>query len=424
MGGHLEEVRKIREARERAARRALRGLDPEQGSEGEEESDDADLPEAPDLTPEDERRALAPHTGASKPPQPAVHNGPSPAALPVIRLGWAAEAATPGLPAGSPGEAADVFCVRYSPDDALVAAGCGDGVVRVYHATDGRLAYSLADDSLTLPTTCLRFRPSAASAKTRNVLLAANSDGTVKHWHLTSGKCLHSVTEQDNQVYAVDYDTDGSHFATAGRDCHIRLYDETTKSAVSTLLSSLDRAPSGYHSAGASAHSGHSNRVFGLRFGAEPHSLLSGGWDNTVQLWDTRTATTALSIYGPHVCGDALDMRGHTILSGSWRPEQQLQLWDARTGGLLATLPWPAHGRTREPCQVYAAQFSRHDGGARIIAGGSGANEVRVFDAKGGGSLAAITLPKGVYGLDVEGGGGHVAVAAGDNAVRTLELPC
>ena len=47
-----------------------------------------------------------------------------------------------------------------------------------------------------------------------------------------------------------------------------------------------------------------------------------------------------------------------------------------------------------------------------------------IGDAKGGGSLAAITLPKGVYGLDVEGGGGHVAVAAGDNAVRTLELPC
>merc|ERR1740124_117784 len=38
---------------------------------------------------------------------------------------------------------AEPFCVRFSPDDTLLAAGCGDGVVRVYHTEDGRLAYRL-----------------------------------------------------------------------------------------------------------------------------------------------------------------------------------------------------------------------------------------------------------------------------------------
>lgn len=423
MGGHVDEIRKIREARELAARRALRGLAYEVPSEGEESDDDDDLPDAEEITAADELLASV----AVPQDTPKPHGGPrSPAkAAPLVAAflttAWSSEAATPGHPADHPGEPADVFCVRFAPDDELVAAGCGDGVVRVYHADTGRLAYSLVDDSLNLPTTCLRFRPSGAASKTKNVLLAANSDGTVKHWHITSARCLHTITEDNNQVYALDYDVDGTHFATAGRDCHIRVYDEATKTVVTTLQSSLDRATTGYQ--GETVRSGHSNRIFGLRFGAQPDALLSGGWDNTVQLWDVRTGHTAVSIYGPHVCGDALDLSGHYILSGSWRPDDQLQLWDVRTGGLVTTFPWLPSGRDREPCQVYAAQFSRHDGGRTVVAGGSGANEVRAFSVEGRKAVATLTLPKGVYGLDLSADGKQVAAAAGDNAVRVLRMP-
>jgi WD40 repeat protein len=98
---------------------------------------------------------------------------------------------------------AEVFCVRFSPDDSLVAAGCGDSVVRVFHCDDGRLAYNLereaSDVSSRMPLTCLRWRPTT-SGGTKNVLLSANSDGTVQHWHVTSRKCLHTLTEDNNQV--------------------------------------------------------------------------------------------------------------------------------------------------------------------------------------------------------------------------------
>mmetsp|Transcript_16232 Transcript_16232/g.49396 ORF Transcript_16232/g.49396 Transcript_16232/m.49396 type:complete len:429 (+) Transcript_16232:86-1372(+) len=428
MGGHLDEIRKIREARELAARRALRGLAYEVGSEGEESNDDADVPDASEITAADERlAAVAMPFGTPKPrfsAQRAQLQSPSKAAplvAPSFKTVWSSEAATPGHPVDNPGDPADVFCVRFAPDDELVAAGCGDGVVRVYHGDGGRLAYSLIDDSLNLPTTCLRFRPSGSTSKTKNVLLAANSDGTVKHWHITSARCLHTITEENNQVYAIDYDVDGAQFATAGRDCHIRVYDEATKTVVTTLQSSLDRVSAGYQ--GETARSGHSNRIFGLRFGTEPHVILSGGWDNTVQLWDVRSSTSSISIYGPHVCGDALDLSGNYILSGSWRPEDQLQLWDVRTGGLVYTFPWPPSGREREPCQVYAAQFSRHDGGKTVVAGGSGANEVRAFSTEGRNAIAALTLPKGIYGLDISADGRRIATAAGDNAVRVLQMP-
>ena len=110
-------------------------------------------------------------------------------------------------------EDAEAFCVRFSPDDTLLAAGCGDGVVRVFHTEDGRLAYKLEACASGLPTTAVRFRPTSAASKTRNVLLVANSDGTVQHWHVTSSRCLHTITEEDNQVYALDYAVDEGHAA-------------------------------------------------------------------------------------------------------------------------------------------------------------------------------------------------------------------
>ena len=118
---------------------------------------------------------------------------------------------------------AEVFCVRFSPDDRLLASGCGDGVVRVFHVDDGRLAYTLEreGDVTRLPITCLRWRPSSAGS-TQNVLLAANADGTVCHWHVTSRKIMHTITEADNQVYALDYAPDGASFATAGKDYAVR----------------------------------------------------------------------------------------------------------------------------------------------------------------------------------------------------------
>ena len=117
----------------------------------------------------------------------------------------------------------EVFSVRFSPDGQFVAAGCGDGAIRVFNAHTGALAYNLQGGSnVALPTTAIRFRPSSEANKTKNVLIAANAAGAVQHWHMTSGKCLHSMEEDHgNQVYALDYNREGTQFVTAGK---VRLF--------------------------------------------------------------------------------------------------------------------------------------------------------------------------------------------------------
>lgn len=61
----------------------------------------------------------------------------------------------------------------------------------------------------------------------------------------------------------------------------MRVYDEATKALSGSLKSGM-----GY---GRDVTSGHSNRIFSVKYHpAEPHTILSGGWDNTIQVWDTR----------------------------------------------------------------------------------------------------------------------------------------
>jgi len=121
---------------------------------------------------------------------------------------------------------------------------------------------------------------------------------------------LHSRCDNpDNHLYTIDFNADGTLLAAAGRDCHIRIYDETTKSLA------LDMKERG-------ELPGHSNRVFCVKFNPlDNNMLVSGGWDNTVQIYDIRQKGPIESIYGPHICGDSLDFKndGYTLLAGSYR---------------------------------------------------------------------------------------------------------
>ena len=63
------------------------------------------------------------------------------------------------------------------------------------------------------------------------------------------------------------------------------------------------------------------------------------------------------SIFGPHLAGDSLDMAVDsagkaTILTGSWRPEGPLEMWDFETGTLAAQVVWKASLIQNQPCML------------------------------------------------------------------------
>jgi WD40 repeat protein len=245
--------------------------------------------------------------------------------------------------------------------------------------------------------------------------MTAHSSGIVKHWELTSNQCLHTYSDHAEQVFALDYNDSGSQFVTAGRDGKIRIYDEDSKDELFCMQGGLlgdytREAP------------GHSNRVFSVKFTHDEHILLSAGWDNTVQIWDTRSPGAVRSLHGVHICGDALDLKRNTILTGSWRERDALELWDFGSGERISSVPWQADPGDK-PCMLYAAQFSKDSMGRFIVAGGSGQNEAKVFDHMAGDAeVGSVAIGGAVLSVDISPDGRSVAVAGSDKTIHILEI--
>ena len=91
--------------------------------------------------------------------------------------------------------------------------------------------------------------------------------------------------------------------------------------------------------------SGHSQRIFALRFHPQHKSIfVTGGWDRCIKVskrqpvsprfyfhliykvWDVRDGNVIASLPGPYICGDAIDIQGNDILTGSWKAKDALQV--------------------------------------------------------------------------------------------------
>lgn len=124
------------------------------------------------------------------------------------------------------------------------------------------------DARLDLAINRVIWRPTSTTQKVKNVLCSVDSEGVIKHWHLTSGKCLHSFPADELKAVCMEFSPDGSDFAVAHSDHAIRIFDESTKKEKCVLEK-------------------HSNMIMALKWPVEhPNLFLSGGWDGKIFIWD------------------------------------------------------------------------------------------------------------------------------------------
>ncbi|XP_060069853.1 WD repeat-containing protein 5-like [Ylistrum balloti] len=300
----------------------------------------------------------------------------------------------------------DVLCCRLNHDGSLLAVGLVDGSIKIYDAVHVRLLHSLSDEDtqrMRLPVTQIRFRIFGDMDKVeyQNMLIATYASGLVKIWHFTSQACLHTIHEV-RQTLALAVNPLGQKFVTAGSDQQVHVYDEETKMKINTLEPSDSR----------DIMDGHRQRVYAAQYHpTKPNIFITGGWDDTVQFWDDRERHAVRHFHGPHICGDSLeiDTEHNHILTGSWRNDKVLQIWDFSSGLLIKDVP-------PEPLNaslVYCCQWLGKDS---IIAGGSYMHMARVIDR---GTLNTtgqfVELPQGVYCMDNDRQGHHPKIAIGSS---------
>ncbi|XP_074643371.1 periodic tryptophan protein 2 homolog [Tubulanus polymorphus] len=300
----------------------------------------------------------------------------------------------------------EIMTCRYHKDGSILAVGFLDGSIKIYDSDSGKDIYHLIDDEVKnsrLPVTSIRFQPlSEEQPSPTNILVATYASGLVKFWHYSSQKCMFTLTEK-RQTLTQAFNPEGDRFITAGASMEIPIYDTKTKQCIRICQPSDSR----------NIMNGHRSRIFAVQYHPNISGLfISGGWDDTIQFWDEREQHSIRKISGvngPHICGDAMDIdpfHGH-ILTGSWRKDNTLQIWDFASGDKVKDVPQD----TLQRCQLYCAQWLGRD---MIACAGSDNNIVRIIDR---GTLNTIgqlvDLPQGVYCMDNTRANNNPKVACG-----------
>lgn len=278
-------------------------------------------------------------------------------------------------------DASIALTCRYNRLETSVALGCEDGVTKIIDLSTSKKVKLKSD--VTVAVTSVRWNP-----KRENILYQTRANGEVEIWNIATNSKELNFNEAGNFIFCSDFNSDGTFFSTAGQDAQIRVYDAENLGKPINTFSRLSNPT-------------HANRIYSLKFYDDNKNLIvSGGWDETLILWDIRTPYTANFIYGPLICGDSLDLGYLEILTGSWRETRQIQIWDMRNLKEKANLEWKVE-MVKEKSFIYSCAFEKK-AGKFIIAGSSGTNEIRFFE--NGKKYECLDIEvgfkKGIYSLD------------------------
>lgn len=320
----------------------------------------------------------------------------------------------------------ECFAVRYDKSDAYLAGGFSSGNIILYESATGQPLKNMYLSEY--PIASIRWKLSGQ----KPILVSVHSDGKVSQWYALGGKMLYSFEEKDNFIMCIDYDHYGNTFATGGSDNTVRIYDDDTKTLVSSLSSNLD-------------YISHSNRIFSVCFGKNEYYynfLTSGGWDNTIKFYDVRARKIVNSIFGPHIVGDSIDIKGHYLLTGSSDIKDQIKIWDLRTYKHLETVSFEPHNENEKNplfvTNINSAQFSKNFDNFKskslptFACGGLKKNQIRIFsdDAELNGKKYKEKVPlfkldnlvDCVYSLDYMNNSNNITYAAGFGSIISLDM--
>ncbi|KAF4108985.1 WD repeat-containing protein 3 [Onychostoma macrolepis] len=153
----------------------------------------------------------------------------------------------------------DVLCVRYSPDQRLLAVSLLDCTVKIFYTDTLKFFLSLYGHKL--PVLCLDISHDSA------LIATGSADRNVKIWGLDFGDCHRSMFAHDDSVMFLQFVPKTHLFFTAGKDRKIKQWDADKFEHIQTL-------------------EGHHREVWCLAISTNGDHIVSSSHDKSLRLWE------------------------------------------------------------------------------------------------------------------------------------------
>lgn len=315
-----------------------------------------------------------------------------------------------------PGHGDAVVSVAFSRDGQRLLTSSYDQTARLYDLTSGQSTVFRRHDGWVWSA---RFSPDETQVVT------AGQDGSVIVWD-AHGKALHTFLGHVGPVYAAVFSPNGKQVASGGYDTRVLLWDpnEVAPFDMKSLVAKEKTAPKLAYR----ALEGHGAAVRAIRFGQDGKTLVSGGNDNTVRVWDIadpKNLHLAKTVrgHGGRVTACDIDPNTNRLLSAGH--DRTAKLWDVNAyleQRVMGTAMLEGHTD-----EVLGADFAEK--GLRIVSAGRD-RTVRIWDPDSGKQLReyheARELTEGhqflissaMYFPD----GKQILTAAVDNTVRVWNI--
>ena len=211
---------------------------------------------------------------------------------------------TPEFPSvvlgGNPGA---VWSVSFSPDGKTIAAGVGDGSVRLWDIDNQKVIRSFnAHDGNVWD---VQFHPKL------NLVATAGDDAWIKLWDASTFELKHGW-KADNSVRGMAFSPDNKVLVAGDRGGRIHVYDIETGEEVRK-------------------HS-HDGAILGLDFSPDGKSIVTVGSDKTVRVFDATTFEVRQNLVGHEgpIYNVAFSHEGPFIASVGWKSD--VWVWNSETG--------------------------------------------------------------------------------------------
>ena len=287
----------------------------------------------------------------------------------------------------------DVITLAFSKDGTTLASGDTSDVVRLWEGTTGQHldTISLSNEVSGNPIRSVTFSPDGLTLASghehpsisipyqyrtsgrcpgwfyyRNSTVSTAS-GSIQIWDALTGEHSFTLTERSGAVNTIAFSPDGTILLSAGTERYVienycGLLDNVVRN-YSPQLWQLDIRDVLF------TLEGHSSIVTTAVFSHDSRVLASGGWDDTIRLWNAKTGHHLITFSGHNdsVNTIAFSPDGGTLASGS--DDDTIKIWNSE-GQVLETL-YGHEGR------VNSVDFSP-DG--KILASGSSDDTIRLWD--------------------------------------------